>query len=113
MKGMIVNVYRSSRLGDCSCNGVSSRHEELTIVGPGIPEVFNVTSDRPPMKLETHYRGIVRLVPLEPPPSGSSGPMFGGNYAATSDSRITAAIERMTGNPFHGAICIHDRYERS
>jgi hypothetical protein len=41
----------------------------------------------------------------EEPHNGRVGPMMGGNYAATSDSRFSEA----TGQ--YGAIAIHDRYE--
>jgi len=37
--------------------------------------------------------------------------MFGGNYAATSDSRFGEAIEKLTGQDFYGAVPIHDRKE--
>jgi hypothetical protein len=40
------------------------------------------------------------------------GPMFGGNYADTSDSRFGEAMERtVKGTRFFGAVPIHDRYE--
>jgi hypothetical protein len=47
------------------------------------------------------------LVPFDPDlPSGAIGPMFGGNYAATSDSRFRDATA-----PYYGALPIFDRYE--
>ena len=37
--------------------------------------------------------------------------MFGGNYAACSDSRFNEAIKKLTGQDFYGAVPIHDRRE--
>ncbi len=37
--------------------------------------------------------------------------MFGGNYAACSDSRFNEAIKKLTGQDFYGAVPIHDRKE--
>ena len=39
------------------------------------------------------------------------GPMAGGNYASTSDGRLSRAVEEMTGSNFFGALPLHDRYE--
>ena len=41
----------------------------------------------------------------------AAGPMMGGAYVATSDSRFTAAVEEITGVRFYGAVAFHDRYE--
>jgi hypothetical protein len=37
--------------------------------------------------------------------------MFGGNYAAASDSRFSELCEKLLGTSFYGAVAIHDRVE--
>ena len=39
------------------------------------------------------------------------GPMMGGNYATTSDSRFSQALRKLGVENTHIAIPIHDRYE--
>jgi hypothetical protein len=39
------------------------------------------------------------------------GPMMGGSYVCTSDSRFNNAIEALLGKRFYGAVPLHDRYE--
>jgi hypothetical protein len=39
------------------------------------------------------------------------GPMFGGNYAETCDSRFQEALRKVTGARFYGAVPIHDRWD--
>lgn len=124
--GLNVNVFRDS-LGDCTNGGVSSKVDRLCVVnidGTAVP-----SPDCSPVILESHGRGIVRLVPAVPaelPDVVRLGVdyykngawardgrwlMFGGNYAATSDSRFTEAAERLLGHRWYGAVAIHDRYE--
>jgi len=106
--GMIVSVYTNkSRFGDCSCNGVTNRFNQLCVTNVEGP--FEPKDDCPAVTLEPGvFPGTVVLTPLEV--QGKSR-MFGGNYAATSDSRWCNAVERITGNPFYGAVPVHDRVE--
>lgn len=39
------------------------------------------------------------------------GPMAGGAFVATSDSRFSEAVSRMLGHSFYGAVSLHDHYE--
>lgn len=114
LKGLPVSVYRNP-LGDCTNEGVSGKYLQLTLVGPGIDEVFTADENAPAVHLEAYKAygstdKIVRLVPVEKP-AGKAGPMFGGNFAHTSDSRFHRAIEALTGHAWHGAVAIHDRFE--
>lgn len=101
--GMTVDVFRALS-GDFSNNGVSARHDRLVVVnveGPAEPD-----DDRPAMYLEQGPgNGGWVLVPVAPREPGLLGPMFGGNYAATSDGRWRRAVGHT------GAVPIHDRYE--
>jgi len=108
--GLVVYVYRNG-LGDCTLNGISSNADRLCLVnveGPSEPR-----DDCPAAYLvKGAMPGICRIVP-----AGENGQpekrwtMFGGNYAANSDSRLSAAIEAITGSRFYGAVAIHDRIE--
>lgn len=39
------------------------------------------------------------------------GPMMGGCYVSTSDSRFSRAVEDLLGHRFYGAVPLHDRFE--
>jgi hypothetical protein len=53
-------------------------------------------------------RKILRLIPES---VKDKGRMFGGNYAAASDSRFSELCEKLLGTSFYGAVAIHDRVE--
>jgi len=111
--GIIARVYHSDYRGGCA----SDQLREITIVGPEVDPVFEPTPDRPAYELVQHVRGSVCLQPVARRDGGSAdrreviGPMFGGNFAHTSDSRVSDAVARLLGHRFYGAIAIHDRYE--
>jgi hypothetical protein len=56
MKGLICGILENKSIGNCSLNGISNRYKKVTLVGKGIPEIFEVTDDRPAVKLV--YRTI-------------------------------------------------------
>ena len=114
--GLILSVYRDTAIKcDCTAGGISSKFTEFTVINCEGP--FDPTPDRPAVLLEAHVPGCVRIV--EAGPDGkvakkpwACGPMFGGNYAATSDSRFGEKIRFLLGGAkFYGAVAIHDRYE--
>lgn len=124
--GLTVTVHRAppSGYGDATNGGISGRFTELTVVNVDGP--FRPTDDAPAvMLIPGRLAGTAILVPAIHRPHGPgdgyeampedtseyAGPMFGGNYAATSDSRFFRAIERVTGGHFYGAVPIHDRVE--
>lgn len=112
--GLILSVYRDASGVDCTAGGISSNHTDLTAINVEGP--FEPTQDRPPVILENHYKNAVRIVPAGPDGKAlklatHAGPMFGGNFATTSDSRLGEAIEKLVGIRFYGAVPIHDRYE--
>ena len=110
--GMIVHVYKNP-LGDCTSDGVSKNVSEMCVVNCEGP--FQPNENCPAVMLDSHMKGILRLVPAIETDEGWFKPdkwfMDGGNLAATSDSRFTKACERLSGVPFYGAVCIHDRDE--
>ena len=106
--GMIVSVYtdKSSNY-DCTNNGVTHRFDRLCVVNVEGP--FEPSDDCPAVYLDKGaVDGIAILRPIE---SKNRWTMFGGNYASTSDSRFSAAVEEMCGQKFYGAVAVHDRVE--
>jgi hypothetical protein len=104
--GLIVDVYTTRDSYDCTRNGVTNRFDKLCVVNVSGP--FEPKDDCPAVKLEEGPLNTVRLVPLE---GEDQWTMFGGNYAATCDSRFSDAIEKMLGHRFYGAVPVHDRIE--
>lgn len=111
--GLHISVYRDRALGDCTNGGVSSKHDELTVVnieGPVEP-----SKSAPAVILERHMRGALRLVPAVKVAGNwqqcEGWYMAGGNFGHTSDSRFADACEARLGVEFYGAVAIHDRTE--
>lgn len=108
VKAISVYVFRSS-LGDCTNGGASGKFDTLYVEHPrGCFEVE--TSDERLFRVEPNAFGHPVLIP-ENKPRKAIGPMAGGNYAASSDSRFEEAIRAVTGRGFYGAVAIHDRFE--
>ena len=108
--GINVSVYKDADSNyDCTCNGVTNRFTRLNVVNVDGP--FDPSDDCPAVKLvKGNLPGTVKIVPVDELEKGS-WTMFGGNYAATSDSRFSEAIEKIVGGRFYGAVPVHDRVE--
>lgn len=111
---LTLSVYRAADMPDCTNHGVSSRYDRIAVVNIRGP--FEPTENETPMFLESHHSGCLRLVPayLVGGTMWAHVPgrfMFGGNYAATSDSRFSHKCAQLLGYPFYGAVAIHDRVE--
>lgn len=122
MKGLTLHVYRS-KLGDFTNGGISSGADKLILVGlirggqfeplPEHSQVFAPGPDAPAVvlvesRLPAKYGP--HLEPFMTDDSGDVGPMSGGNYAASSDSRWSE-LGDLFGHGRLGAVPIHDRYE--
>ena len=112
--GMTVSVYRDgSDAYDCTNGGISSSAKQICIVnidGPSEPSF-----DIPAAILTTNSLGNPIIRPARQdfgmPWTVHPGQfMMGGNYAATSDSRFSEAVRKLSPN-FYGALPIHDRQE--
>lgn len=107
--GLSVSIYRWC-LGDCTNGGESSRAESVCVIN--IPGPFNPGPYLPAFELVEGPGGkghaILRPVKSQP---GKIGPMFGGNFGYSTDSRFSQALRDLTGLPHSGAVHIHDRYE--
>ena len=106
--GLSADIYRCS-LGDCSNDGISSRHTQVCIVnidGPDKP-----SSDQPAAELvvrQTNSGKHVYAVPCDL--KGKS--MAGGTFVHTSDSRFSAAVSKLLGYRSNYPVALHDRVER-
>lgn len=107
--GLIVNIYRDEY--DSHFNAFVGK-SGVTVVN--IPGPFEPTVERPAALLTTNALGSPIIVPAyvdsqgtyrELKREGVIGPMMGGTYAATSDSRFSEATKQ------YGAVAIHDRFE--
>ena len=106
--GLNVEVFRWG-LGDCTNGGESAEVESVCVVNVGGP--FNPGPDRPAFELVQGPGGQGHAI-LRPVKSREGiGPMFGGNFGYSSDSRFSEAIQELTGSRHYGAVHIHDRYE--
>jgi hypothetical protein len=100
-KGMICSVYESKDHGNCSNDGVSARYSSVVLIGPGIPELFEPKDDRPAVYLDRNFNGVAGNVAAVAKGGDGVGPMFGGSFIYTSDSRF----------PGGGPLKLMDRYE--
>lgn len=106
LKGLTANVFKSrhksGNIINCTNNGLSSKVEEITIIGDEVPEIFVATEEAPAFKVVTRILSGEPYKHLEPieRPTGT-GWMYGGNIAYCSDSRF----------PNKYPLKIHDRQE--
>lgn len=101
MRGLLVHVLRDAGGGSTN-GGVSSTYDAFILVGPGVDGPFEPSDDCPALVLvRRNISG--EYLHVEPPAAvgGMVGPMFGGNFVYTSDSRF----------PGRYPIPVHDRYE--
>jgi len=108
--GLTVSILRDP-LGDGTNGGVSSTPIRACVVN--IPGPFEPDDRHPALILIDRGRYGKVLYPAHKKdgrwtqltPSDKVGPMFGGNFAYSSDSRFGDAVG------FYGAVPIHDRFE--
>ena len=105
--GLNVNIYKCSKFGDCTLNGVSSRDIEglclTNVEGP-----FEPSDHYPAAQLK---KGPFNSLHIKPAWNEDEHTMDGGNFAASSDSRFSEACRELLGHHFYGAVAIHDRVE--
>lgn len=106
--GLTVEILRGSYN---SSRNVFRNASHITLVNVDGP--FEPTPQRPAARIEKGPLGTLRIVPedySEFDDLGAGFLIFGGTYAATSDSRFHNAITSLGGKS-HVAIAIHDFYE--
>lgn len=106
IRALSLSIYKNPTYRGCANGGWSDYHDELYVICEDgnweiehdDPALFTLVCDPSPRLVPyTHKDGI--------------GPMMGGSFAATSDSRFSRLCNRIIGQPFYGAVAIHDRYE--
>ena len=108
--GLLAFVYRTPDGVDCTNNGLSHQYDRMTIVNVDGP--FEPSETAPACWLvKGNNQGTVRIVVEDPHMAKRRHFMMGGNYLSTSDSRLSQAVEEITGEMWYGAIAIHDRHE--
>ena len=118
IRALRLNVLRPADFPDCTNGGVSASHDRVYVVCPDGPDEFDL-DDAPAGLLRLEIREVFGtkaacLVPVgEAPHDRPIGPMAGGNYATTSDSRLGRLVAREMGAEYRFMTClpIHDRYE--
>ena len=108
VKGLTIYVYRNSKFGDCSNGGISSRYDELILVGEGIEGPVTVDLDNPPENVvkivkRKLFGGSEEYMHIEPLNPDGKWFMAGGNVASTSDSSFPSR--------YHSASIIDARIE--
>lgn len=114
MRKTLVFVYRDS-LGDCTNNGATSRHSQMTFFWECSKEQalsyckeYNINPDSALVLIKRELWGEDHsyAAPLIWP-SDKLGPMFGGNFIYTSDDNFYKMCGLKTASP----ISVHDRFE--
>lgn len=103
--GLRAYIYRNG--ADCSNGGISGRCDAVTIIDDEIDAPFAPSDEAPAVRFERRKfgnRAANCFVPVDQP-EGRVGPMFGGCYVGSSDSRFA----RLVG--VYGAVPLHDRFE--
>jgi len=100
--GLLVDIFRADY--DSPLNAF---HGLRRVTVTNLPGPFEPSDDAPAARLARGPGGDRIIVPDDDERYGPPryGPMFGGTYAATSDSRYSQA----TGG--RAALPVHDRYE--
>lgn len=106
VKGLRLYVYKNPLFEGCSNGGISSRYDELILVGEGIEGPVTVDLDNPPENVVKIVRRKLfgdkeEYMHLEPLNNEGKWFMSGGCFASTSDSRF----------PSRYPLSIHDRCE--
>lgn len=104
VKGMTVRVFRDVTFGDCSNRGISSWTNKVTLIGPGVPEMYEPDENAPGVVLVERTIGdkpYIHAEPIDRPDEGCVGWMAGGTFLYTTDSRF----------PSRYPISLHDRQE--
>ena len=96
-RGMPIGIVRSPD-GDYSLGGISAGRSRLTLIGAGVPPLFEPTPSAPAVLLASDEAG--RPIISETP--GGAGFEHGGAFGVLAD-QIAHVV------PYYGAIPIHDR----
>ena len=100
-KGLIAYIFRSAAHGPSTTN-MLHHVQQVVVVGPGVPPIFEATDEMPAVEVGYIKFGGTSYPHLKP--AGlKKWFMFGGDLVYTSDSRFTEL--------FGGPLKLHDRCE--
>ncbi len=112
--GLILSVYRPASFPNCTNGGLTGRVDNVTVVNVEGP--FEPTDERPAVMLVDGPSAggwnpivvpavLVGETWIPERREGIIGPMAGGNFAGTSDSRWNRRVQG------RGVVSVHDRFE--
>lgn len=99
VKGLRCDILTDKSTGDCTNNGISSKHDSLILIGKNIPKIFETEDITQCAKLD-FYKNYARCKPII---LKNKWYMNGGNFLYSCDSRF----REINKYP----IPIHDRIE--
>lgn len=106
LKGTTARVLRDGSKYDSTNNGISSKFDELIVIGEDVPKRYKGNEDNSNvLKIVKRTLFGSEYLHAEPvnKPAGVVGPMFGGNFIDVTGS--------MYGDVSKYPIAIHDRFE--
>lgn len=133
--GLLANIYKHGGASYAN-GGLSGEHDDVCIVN--VPGPFEPSETHPAVALVPgNVAGAVKVIPVVDvgpvgpaqgklgrhevavngrlwrlaAPRGCAGPMMGGCYVGTSDSRLGETIAEMGGSRWGGPVSLHDRFE--
>jgi hypothetical protein len=107
LKGIFCDVLKPCHGTDCTANGITSRYTQVLLIGDGVPQAFEARPDTPIVRLvrrDIGDRVYCHVEPIEKPEGSWNGPMAGGNFIYSCDSRFHAVS--------HYPLSVHDRFEK-
>ena len=108
--GILASIYEDKEIGNCSAGGISSKASTVCVVNIDGP--FEPNEKHPGVEIIAHPAGLDYgpiAVPVDKP-EGCVGPMAGGAYIGTSDSRFSAKMKSL-GAGYADIVRLHDRFE--
>lgn len=125
LTGIRVNILKHK--GQSFANGgISDEFDEAILVleDSSIPGNIPISGEAPgsfdlplivltagPLGTVRAQRADINGVPVASGGDKTVGPMAGGSFVASSDSRFSEEVARVLGRRFYGAVSLHDRHE--
>jgi len=109
VKALTLQVYAHPQYRGCANGGWTEEHNELFVAC----DDGNCYAPEDSPALFDLAAGPFGTIHLRPRNGGDgAGPMMGGSYAGTCDSRFSEMCAELAGMRYwHGAVAVHDRYE--
>lgn len=109
VRALDLTVYSHRNYRGCANGGWTETHDSLYVACP--TGCDSIDEDSP--ALFDLVAGPYGTIHLRPRNGGEgAGPMMGGSYAGTCDSRFNEMCAELAGMRYwHGAVAVHDRYE--